>query len=199
MRQLGGVLTQAYQDDQIYPPQRSVFRAFELTPWTRVRVVMVGQDPYHGPGQAEGLAFSVPQPLPPPPSLRNILKELQSDTGTTVLSDGCLEPWARQGVLLLNQVLTVLAGQAASHSGLGWQGFTGQVLESLNRTRDGLVFLLWGKPAQRAGRGLDPDRHLILTAPHPSPLSAYRGFFGSRPFSACNTYLVGRGGQPIRW
>jgi len=183
----------------VYPPGRDMFNAFWCTPLSRVRVVILGQDPYHGPNQAHGLCFSVRRGVPPPPSLVNIFQELRDDLGVPRPTHGELTHWAEQGVLLLNTVLSVRAGQAASHQGRGWERFTDRVIEVLNSRRDGLFFVLWGTPAGRKGSMIDGRRHLILTAPHPSPLSAHRGFFGCRHFSRINALLAARGQVPIDW
>ena len=189
-----------YQTGTIYPPAGQIFRALDLCPLPQVRVVLLGQDPYHGAGQAEGLSFSVPDGTPVPPSLRNIKQEIASDLGRpSIISGGNLLPWVQQGVLLLNTTLTVRSGQAASHQGLGWETFTDEVIMAVNRQREHVVFLLWGTPARRKASMIDRTRHLILEAPHPSPLSASRGFFGCRHFSACNTYLQQRDLTPIEW
>lgn len=183
----------------IYPPAKRIFAAFDATPFAAVRVVILGQDPYHGPGQAHGLCFSVPRGVAVPPSLVNIFAELQRDLGIAPPAHGCLEAWAAQGVLLLNSVLTVEAGRAASHQGHGWEGFTDHVIDVLNREREHLVFMLWGRYARDKGRLLDRQRHRVLTAPHPSPLSAYHGFIGCGHFSRANDYLVANGEAPIDW
>lgn len=183
----------------IFPPGELIFNALDSAPFTSVKVVILGQDPYHGPGQAHGLCFSVTQGVPPPPSLQNIFRELQSDLGIPRPDHGCLASWARQGVLLLNAVLTVEAGKAASHEGRGWERFTDAVVEHINRERDNVVFLLWGSYAQRKGAIIDTGRHLVLKAPHPSPLSASRGFFGCRHFSKANAYLRQNGQAEIDW
>lgn len=183
----------------IYPAGENWFNALNATPFERVKVVILGQDPYHGPGQAHGLCFSVQPGVPAPPSLVNMFKELQDDLGVPVSRHGCLQHWAEQGVLLLNAVLTVERGQANSHQGRGWEQFTDACIAHLNRDREGLVFMLWGSYAQRKGQLIDRRRHLVLEAPHPSPLSAHRGFFGCRHFSQANRYLEGRGEQPIDW
>ena len=183
----------------IYPAGRDIFAAFDATPFDAVKVVILGQDPYHGPGQAHGLCFSVQPGVAVPPSLVNIYKELETDIGFRRPEHGCLLPWARQGVLLLNSVLTVEDGRPGSHQGRGWEGFTDHVVETLTRGREGLVFLLWGSYAQKKGAVIDPRRHRVLKAPHPSPLSAHRGFLGCGHFSAANQSLA-RGGQtPIDW
>lgn len=188
------------QHAPIYPEGRYIFRALDLCPLDQVRVVILGQDPYHGPGQAEGLSFSVPLGVAPPPSLVNIKQEIASDLGRpSIIEGGHLVPWVEQGVLLLNATLTVRAHQAGSHQGLGWETFTDEVIRQLSLRRTGLVFLLWGSPARRKGSMIDRHKHLVLEAPHPSPLSAYRGFFGCKHFSQANAYLVAQGLPPIRW
>ena len=183
----------------IYPESRNWFNAFRCTPFEQVRVVILGQDPYHGPGQAHGLCFSVPPGVPPPPSLQNIFAELQRDLGIPRPPQGCLESWARQGVLLLNSVLTVEQGRAASHQGKGWETFTDRVVEVLSQRRERLVFLLWGSYAERKGRIVDRARHLVLVSPHPSPLSAHRGFIGNGHFSRTNEYLTAHGLGAVDW
>tara|TARA_R100000005_G_scaffold31556_1_gene14217 strand:- start:6425 stop:7126 length:702 start_codon:yes stop_codon:yes gene_type:complete len=184
---------------QVFPPGAEIFNAFAHTPLERTRVVILGQDPYHGPGQAHGLCFSVRPGVALPPSLQNIFKELERDLGIPRPQQGCLIPWADQGVLLLNSVLTVAAGRAASHQGKGWETFTDCVVELVNRECRGVVFMLWGSYAQRKGAAIDRDRHCVLTAPHPSPLSAHRGFIGCGHFSAANTWLARQGQPPIDW
>ncbi len=184
---------------EIYPPGPEIFAAFDHTPFEAVRVVILGQDPYHGPGQAHGLCFSVRPGVPVPPSLDNIFKEITRDLGVPRPDHGCLTPWADRGVLLLNAVLTVERGQAGSHQGKGWEGFTDAAIEALNREREGIVFLLWGSYAQRKGRLIDTQCHHVLTAVHPSPLSAYRGFIGCGHFSAANAWLQREGMAPIDW
>ncbi|BBD81247.1 uracil-DNA glycosylase [Aerosticca soli] len=183
----------------IYPPGPDIFAAFDHTPFDAVRVVILGQDPYHGPGQAHGLCFSVRPGVPVPPSLVNIFKEIERDLGIAPPDHGCLIPWADRGVLLLNAVLTVEQGKPGSHQGKGWEGFTDAAIEALVREREGLVFMLWGAYAQQKGRLVDPRRHLVLKAPHPSPLSAHRGFFGCGHFSKANRYLAERGLEPVDW
>ncbi len=183
----------------IYPPAGKIFSAFDLVPFGDVKVVIIGQDPYHGPGQANGLAFSVNPGIEVPPSLRNIFKEISDDTGAPIPVDGDLTRWARQGVLLLNATLTVRAHQPKSHSLLGWDKFTDAAVHVVNDHSSNVVFMLWGSDAIRKGAMIDRTRHLVLTAPHPSPLSAYRGFFGCRHFSQANAYLVSHGKQPIVW
>lgn len=183
----------------VYPPSADIFAAFDATPFDAVKIVILGQDPYHGPGQAHGLCFSVPAGVPVPPSLDNIYKELARDIGFQRPDHGCLLPWARQGVLLLNSVLTVEAGRAGAHAGKGWEGFTDHVVEVLDRQRNDLVFLLWGSYAQAKGKVIDTGRHRVLRAPHPSPLSAHRGFIGCGHFSAANQYLLRTGQVPVEW
>ena len=183
----------------IYPPPTQIFAALDATPFDQVKVVMLGQDPYHGPGQAHGLCFSVTPGVAVPPSLQNIFAEIQRDLAIARPDHGCLLPWARQGVLLLNSVLTVERGLAGSHQGKGWEGFTDCVVDKLNRERDGLVFLLWGSYAQAKGKLIDGKRHLVLKAPHPSPLSAHRGFIGCGHFSMINKWLSEHGESPIDW
>ena len=184
---------------RIFPPGPQIFAALDATPFDRVKVVILGQDPYHGPGQAHGLCFSVLPGVPPPPSLANIFTELGNDLGVPRPDHGCLASWARQGVLLLNTVLTVEQGRAGSHQGQGWEALTDAIVDVLDRERDGLVFLLWGSPAQAKGRGINPRKHLVLRSVHPSPLSAHRGFFGSGHFSKANAWLVRHGQVPIDW
>ena len=184
---------------QIYPPDGQIFNAFNSTPFDKVKVVILGQDPYHGAGQAHGLCFSVLPGVRVPPSLRNIYKELHSDLGIEPAHHGCLQPWAEQGVLLLNATLTVEDSKAGAHQGRGWEVFTDAVIHALAEQREGLVFILWGSHAQKKGAFIDERRHLVLRAPHPSPLSAHRGFFGTKPFSRANQWLQERGEEPIRW
>lgn len=183
----------------IYPHSTNWFRALSLTAFDDVRVVIIGQDPYHGPGQAHGLSFSVPVGVPVPPSLANIYKELQTDLDIEPASHGFLEPWAEQGVLLLNSVLTVEKGNANSHQGRGWESFTDRVIQLLSEEGEHLVFMLWGSYAQKKGQMIDHERHCVLKAPHPSPLSAHRGFLGCRHFSQGNEYLNSKGRGEIRW
>lgn len=189
----------AYQTKVIYPPQAQIFHAFSYTPFTNVRVVILGQDPYHGALQAHGLAFSVPDDVPIPPSLRNIYKEINSDIGVTPPPSGNLERLAKQGALLLNSTLTVEADKAGSHQGKGWEQFTDAVIKIISLEKSQVVFLLWGSYAQSKRELIDESKHLVLTAPHPSPLSAYRGFFGCKHFSQTNTYLESHGKIPIAW
>ena len=184
---------------RIHPAPADIFAAFDATPLEDVKVVILGQDPYHGPGQAHGLSFSVLPGVPVPPSLVNIYKELVADVGFVRPDHGSLMPWAKQGVLLLNSVLTVESGQPGSHQGKGWEGFTDHVVDVLNRERENLVFLLWGSYAQAKGKVIDTRRHRVLRAPHPSPLSAHRGFLGCGHFTAANKYLLQRGETPIDW
>ncbi|CBL45836.1 Uracil-DNA glycosylase [gamma proteobacterium HdN1] len=183
----------------IYPRGSEYFQALNSTPFEEVKVVVLGQDPYHGPGQAHGLSFSVLPGTPFPPSLINIFKELQTDVGVPVPAHGCLSHWAEQGVLLLNSVLTVEAGKAGSHQGRGWEIFTDRIVRELASQREGLVFLLWGSYAHKKGQFIDRKRHLVLSAVHPSPLSAYRGFFGCKHFSQTNAFLLAHGKKPIDW
>jgi uracil-DNA glycosylase len=183
----------------VYPPEGQVFTALRLTPYARVKVLLLGQDPYHGPGQAHGLAFSVAPGVPPPPSLRNMFKELQADVGAPPPSSGSLIPWAEQGVLLLNAVLTVRAGAANSHANHGWEHFTDAVIRAVGHKKDPVVFLLWGRYAQKKLPLIDTKRHVVLQGVHPSPLSAKNGFFGSKPFSRTNAELQARGRKPVEW
>jgi len=197
---LNAVKAQRQQGITVYPPQNEVFNAFALTPFEQLKVVVIGQDPYHGPNQAHGLCFSVKQGVKIPPSLVNIYKELERDIlEFRIPNHGFLESWAKQGVLLLNTVLTVEQGKAHSHKHLGWETFTDHVIDQINRQANGIVFLLWGSHAQKKGAKIDPNRHCILKSVHPSPLSAYRGFIGCGHFSACNQYLEQQGKDPIQW
>jgi uracil-DNA glycosylase len=190
---------QAYRTTQCFPPAGQIFRAFDLCPFDKVRVVIIGQDPYHDVNQAHGLCFSVQDGVPAPPSLVNIYKELQRDLGKPIPSSGNLTHWAEQGVLLLNATLTVEAHKAGSHQGKGWEELTDAAIQALNRQREHIVFMLWGSYAQRKGQFIDRRRHLVLTAVHPSPLSAYRGFIGCGHFSQANAYLQQHGLSPIVW
>ncbi len=183
----------------IYPPMSDIFNALNHTSFESAKVVIIGQDPYHGPGQAHGLCFSVKPGIDVPPSLRNIYQELNTDIGMPIPPHGTLTAWADQGVLLLNAVLTVEHSKAGAHQGKGWETFTDSVIEALNRQREGIVFLLWGSYAQKKGKMIDRAKHCVLEAPHPSPLSAYRGFFGCKHFSRANDYLLSRGQSPIDW
>lgn len=183
----------------IYPPREEIFSAFRSTPFENVKVVIIGQDPYHGEGQAHGLSFSVKRGVPLPPSLRNIYQELRDDLGLEPPLHGCLESWAQEGVLLLNNVLTVEKGLAGSHHKKGWESFTQKVIDVLNEKKENLVFILWGSPAQKKASIVDPRKHFLLKSAHPSPLSSYRGFFGSKPFSKTNEYLRSKKLQEINW
>ncbi len=198
-RELYTFVRQEYREHVIYPPAEDLFQAFHLTPLSNAKVVILGQDPYHEPGQAHGLCFSVKPGVGTPPSLANIYKELADDLGCRIPNNGYLVKWAEQGVLLLNTILTVRAHAAFSHRGRGWETFTDAAIRVLNEVDRPLVFLLWGKPAQEKKVLLNNPKHLILTAPHPSPLSAYRGFFGCRHFSRANAFLKEHGIEPIDW
>ncbi len=198
-KRLYDTLLKEYKEHQIFPPADDIFNAFHYTPLDKVKVVIIGQDPYHDDGQAHGLCFSVKPGVDVPPSLKNIYKELQDDVGFEIPNHGCLTKWAKEGVLLLNNVLTVRAHQAGSHFGIGWEAFTDAVIDVLNQQNRPIVFLLWGKPAQNKAASLNNPNHLVLKAPHPSPLSAYRGFFGCKHFSKCNEFLVSKGLTPIDW
>ncbi len=193
------IKTEKSQGKTIYPPGSQIFNAFDTTPLEKVKVVILGQDPYHGPGQAHGLCFSVQYGVPPPPSLVNIFKELQSDIGFRIPDHGNLTHWAQQGVFLLNASLTVKAGEPMSHSKIGWAQFTDQVIKTISARKEHVVFLLWGKFAQEKRVLVDENKHLVLRAAHPSPLSASAGFFGCRHFSKTNEYLVAKGIEPIDW
>ncbi|MBL4608555.1 MAG: uracil-DNA glycosylase [Pseudomonadales bacterium] len=193
------LLHEKNQGKVIFPKGENYFKALESTPFDAVKVVVLGQDPYHGDGQAHGLSFSVPEGVRLPPSLKNIFKEINSDIGPVLNSSGCLDRWAVQGVLLLNSVLTVERSKAASHQGKGWEIFTDAVIRHLDEEREGLVFLLWGAYARSKGQFINRSKHLVLEAPHPSPLSAYRGFLGCRHFSKANTYLEDHHQSPINW
>lgn len=197
--QLTDFVRSEYSSRKIFPSGRNIFRAFDQCPLSSLKVVIIGQDPYHGVGQANGLCFSVNDGVPFPPSLQNIFKEINDDIGTPIPSSGNLDRWAEQGVLLLNSVLTVRAHEAASHAGRGWEQFTDAVVRLIAEQREGIVYMLWGSYAQRKGAIADPTRNLILKSVHPSPLSAYRGFFGSRHFSQANAYLQSIGKEPIIW
>ena len=188
-----------YKATQIFPPGRLIFNAFNLCPFDKAKVVIIGQDPYHGPGQAHGLCFSVNDGIPFPPSLKNIFKEIQEDLGIPVPESGDLTRWANQGVLLLNATLTVRAHQAGSHQRKGWEEFTDAAIRALAEQREHLVFILWGAYAQKKGAFIDRNKHLVLASAHPSPLSAYNGFFGNKHFSRANEYLVSHGKEPICW
>lgn len=196
-KQINQFLDQVYASGTIYPPREKVFQALKTTNLEEVKVVILGQDPYHGPGQAQGLSFSVPDDIPAPPSLQNILKELLEDVGVKTSHD--LTPWAEQGVLLLNACLTVPAGQANGQAGLIWEEFTDAVIRLVSQEEEHVVFILWGAYARKKKSLIDASKHLIIESAHPSPLSAYRGFFGSRPFSRTNAYLTEMGREPIDW
>lgn len=188
-----------YSKEKIFPPGKEIFSAFWHCPLNRVKVVILGQDPYHGPGQAHGLSFSVKPGIPFPPSLLNVFKELKSDLGLDLPPNGDLTRWANQGVFLLNATLTVRAHQAGSHQKKGWEEFTDEVIQVISQEREGVVFLLWGAYAQKKSFLIDEPKHLILKAPHPSPLSAHRGFLGCKHFSKTNEYLLSKGKEPIKW
>lgn len=188
-----------YASETIFPPAGRIFAAFDACPFDKTRVVILGQDPYHDTGQANGLCFSVAQGVQPPPSLVNIFKEVNADTGAPIPLSGDLTHWAEQGVLLLNSVLTVRAHRPASHQGHGWETFTDAVIAKLANQRSGLVFMLWGSYAIKKGAFIDRSKHLVLTSPHPSPLSAYRGYFGNHYFSLANKWLADHGGEPVKW
>jgi len=196
---LAGFIKEEYLNSKIYPPGALIFNAFDVCPFEKVKAVIIGQDPYHGPGQAHGLCFSVKDGVEFPPSLINIFKEIASDLGISQPSSGDLTRWARQGVLLLNATLTVRAHQAGSHQKKGWEEFTDYVIKVLNSEKKNIVFFLWGSYAQKKGESIDRSRHLVLESVHPSPLSASKGFFGNRHFSRCNDYLVSNGIEPIDW
>ena len=198
-RKLYTTVKHEYETRKVFPAPDDIFNAFAFTPLSKVKVVILGQDPYHNVGQAHGLCFSVKKGVDVPPSLVNIYKELHDDLGCTIPNHGCLTKWAEQGVLMLNTVLTVRAHQANSHKDIGWEEFTDAAIMALNSQDRPIVFILWGAPAQRKARMLNNPKHLILKAPHPSPLSAYRGFFGSKPFSQTNDYLRAHGIEPIDW
>ncbi len=199
MKELRLFLKKELSHKKLYPPMPLVFNAFKKSPFKKIKVVILGQDPYHGPGQAHGLCFSVKPPTPPPPSLINIYKELIDDIGIEMPKHGLLNSWADQGVFLLNTVLTVEAHQANSHRGRGWEIFTDKVISILNEKKENLVFFLWGSPARAKVDKIDKQKHLVLTAPHPSPLSAHRGFWGCKHFSKANAYFKKKGIEPIDW
>lgn len=198
-KKLFDTVNQEYKTQRIFPPANDIFNAFHLTPLKEVKVVILGQDPYHNYGQAHGLCFSVRKGVQVPPSLVNIYQELHDDLGCSIPNHGCLTKWAEQGVLMLNTVLTVRAHQANSHRGIGWEEFTDAAIQVLNTQDRPMVFILWGAPAQKKEKMLNNPQHLILKAPHPSPLSAYRGFFGSKPFSQTNEFLKKHGVAPVDW
>lgn len=197
--ELVSFVKQEYASGEVFPAGRNIFRAFDKCPFEKLKVVIIGQDPYHGDGQANGLCFSVSEGVPFPPSLKNIFKEVSDDIGTPVPRSGELDRWAEQGVLMLNAVLTVRAHNAASHAGHGWERFTDAVVKAIAERKQGVVYMLWGSYAQRKGAIADPKQNLILHAVHPSPLSAYRGFFGCKHFSQANNYLISIGKEPIEW
>ncbi len=199
MQALRAFLLRETQQYTVYPRGSDMFNAFNSAPFDNVKVVILGQDPYHGPGQAHGLCFSVPQGIKPPPSLVNIFKELEQSLGIKRPSHGSLESWAQQGVFLLNTCMSVRAGMANSHAGQGWEIFTSRVIELLNEKREGIVFMLWGSSARAKAAMIDQSKHLVLEAPHPSPLSAHRGFLGCGHFKTANEYLISRGEEPINW
>jgi len=198
-KDLESFLEDEYSRKDIFPKKEDIFSALNVTPFNRVKVVIIGQDPYHGPDQAHGMSFSVKPGVKVPPSLKNIYKELNSDMGIEVPDHGYLMNWAEEGVLLLNNCLTVEAGKAGSHQKKGWEKFTDKVIELLNEEREGLVFILWGSPAQKKAKKVDESKHCIIKSVHPSPLSSYRGFFGSKPFSQANAYLVSKKIKEIDW
>ena len=197
--ELVSFVKQEYASGEVFPAGRNIFRAFDKCPFDKLKVVIIGQDPYHGEGQANGLCFSVSEGVPFPPSLKNIFKEVSDDIGVPVPRSGELDRWAEQGVLMLNAVLTVRAHNAASHAGRGWEKFTDAVVKAIAERKQGVVYMLWGSYAQRKGAIADPKQNLILHAVHPSPLSAYRGFFGCKHFSQANNYLISIGKDPIVW
>lgn len=196
---LSETVRKAYLSRSVFPPPKLVFNAFEQCPFDKVKVVILGQDPYHGMGQAHGLSFSVPEGVKAPPSLQNIYKEIKNDIGTDIPSSGNLERWAKQGVLLLNATLTVENGKAGSHQALGWEQFTDAVIQTISDGKEHIVFLLWGNYAKQKGKNIDTTKHLVLTSAHPSPFSAYNGFFGSKHFSKTNEYLKRYNIDPIIW
>jgi uracil-DNA glycosylase len=198
-RNLTEFVKEEYRKNTVYPPGSLIFNAFNMCPFDKVKAVIIGQDPYHGPGQAHGLCFSVREDIDFPPSLVNIFKEIKSDLGTEVPPSGNLERWAAQGVLLLNATLTVRAHMAGSHQNKGWEQFTDAAISLLNSEKKNLVFFLWGAYAQKKGEAIDESKHLVLKSVHPSPLSVYRGFFGNKHFSRCNEYLESFGIEPVKW
>ncbi len=198
-KNLVGFVKNEYESQQIYPPGKQIFSAFEHTPFDEVKLVIIGQDPYHGAGQAHGLSFSVPEGIRQPPSLKNIFKELHSDLDILPVQSGNLQRWADQGVLLLNATLTVRAAQAGSHQNKGWEEFTDAAIQKLSDEKEKLVFILWGAYAQKKGSIIDASKHFVINSPHPSPFSAHNGFFGSKPFSKANNYLKSIGKTEINW
>jgi len=199
MKKLEAFLADEYENQTVYPPQNEVFSAYSLTPFSGVNVLILGQDPYHGSGQAHGLSFSVKPGVRTPPSLRNMYKELAADVGCATPNNGCLKPWAEQGVMMLNTILTVREQSPASHQKRGWEQFTDATISALSGRAEPLVFVLWGNKAKKKSVRIDHDRHIVITGAHPSPLSAYRGFFGSRPFSTINRHLASWGRPPVTW
>ena len=198
-KRLYETVVREYRTKEIFPASKDIFKAYDLCPYQKLKVVILGQDPYHNTGQAQGLSFSVKKGMALPPSLQNIFKELHEDMHCPIPGNGDLSPWAEQGVLLLNTVLTVRAHEAFSHRGIGWEEFTDATIKAIEEKEEPVVYILWGSPAQSKRKMIRQKRRLILTAPHPSPLSAYRGFFGSKPFSKCNAYLEKEGLTPIDW
>lgn len=199
-KELAEFVKKEYKDETVYPPPKYIFRAFDLCPFDKVKVVILGQDPYHGPRQANGLSFAVDESVAPPPSLQNIFKEIERDLGQPLMhTSGDLSRWAEQGVLLLNATLTVRARLAGSHQGKGWEQFTDAAIRALSEDREHLVFILWGNYAKQKGAHIDRTKHLVIGSAHPSPFSANNGFFGSKPFSRANSYLVEHGETPIDW
>ncbi len=199
LQKLWALIEQYYEEKKIYPPKEDIFNALHFTPYSKAKVLILGQDPYHGEGQSHGLCFSVRRGVKQPPSLKNIFKELEADLGHRAPAHGELEAWAKQGVLLLNTVMTVEDGQAASHQKLGWEIFTDRIISLLNERETPIVFILWGRHAQAKKAAIDTSRHFIIESAHPSPLSARTGFFGSKPFSKANEFLVQQGIEPIDW
>ncbi|MBC7538222.1 MAG: uracil-DNA glycosylase [Bacteriovorax sp.] len=199
MLELEAKLRIDYQENIVYPKPTDLFSAFNLTTFDNIKAVIIGQDPYHGPGQAHGLCFSVRPEVKIPPSLKNIYKEIESDLGIKMPNHGCLKAWAMNGVLLLNAHLTVEASNPMAHKNYGWDQFTDRVIELINEEKENIVFMLWGSPAHAKAKNVDPEKHCILKTVHPSPLSSYRGFFGSKHFSKCNQFLISKGIAPIDW
>ncbi|MTI29978.1 uracil-DNA glycosylase [Xanthovirga aplysinae] len=198
-KKLSEFVEKEYENETIYPIRQDIFKAFESCPFNKLKVVLIGQDPYHGPGQANGLCFSVNDGIKKPPSLQNIFKELQSDLNTEIRESGCLQRWADQGVLLLNATLTVAAQSPGAHQNKGWEEFTDQVIQRISDLKEHVVFILWGAYAQKKGRKINEGKHLVIKSAHPSPLSARRGFFGSKPFSNTNAFLKSYGKEEIKW
>jgi uracil-DNA glycosylase len=198
-KNLKQIIDQKYEATIVYPPKNKIFNAFTLTKYDDLKVVILGQDPYHQPNQAQGLAFSTPKEIKNPPSMVNILKEIHSDIGSSICNDGDLTPWATQGVLLINTILTVEDSKAKSHHNIGWEIFTDNIIKHISENKENIIFLFWGNPAIAKSKLIDKSKHHILTAPHPSPLSAYRGFFGCKHFSQANNILINMGGKSIKW